>query len=539
MAPMLKSTFAAMIGVALALALSGCQQKKEAENPGRILRYGNQIEPQDLDPHIITGIPEYHIVSGLLEGLVNPDPVDLHPLPGMAEAWDISADRCTYTFHLRPAALWSSGDTVTAADFVFSIRRILSPRLGAEYAYMLYCVKNGRRFNKGELTDFSQVGVRAPDARTLVITLTQPTPYFLALLSHHSWFPVHPKTILKFGPLDARGTAWTRPENFVGNGPFTLAKWELNKIIEIRKNPRYWDAAAVRLQAVRFYPIENMQTEERAFRTGQLDLTTNVPLEKIDWYKQHDPQLLKIDPYLGTYYYLFNVNKPPLNDKRVRRALALAVDRESLVKYVLKGGQAPAICFTPPNTAGYTSAATIGFDTLEARRLLAEAGYNAQHPLPAISLLYNTLQTHHEVAQALQQMWRTYLGVSVTLVNQEWKVYLASTQERSYDIARMGWIGDYNDPNTFLDMWITGGGNNRTGWSNRAYDSLIAAAAAASSQQERYRCFSRAETILLDEMPVLPIYFYTNGYLMQPQVKGWYPNILNLHPYKFMWIEKK
>jgi oligopeptide transport system substrate-binding protein len=354
------------------------------------------------------------------------------------------------------------------------------------------------------------VGINAPDDSTLVIRLGRPTPYFLSLIAHHSWFPVHPPTILKYGKIDQRGTPWTRAGNFIGNGQFNLNNWEINKVISVKKSQTYWDANAVRLNEIHFHPIENNLTEERSFRTGQLHITSNVPPGKIEWYKNNNPKVLRIDPYLGTYYYIVNINNKPINDLKVRRALALAIDRRAITEHILKGGQIPAGSFTPPNTGNYSFDQMISFDTTEARKLLLEAGFSEANPFPAISLLYNTSESHHTVAQAIQQMWKKHLGINVTLINQEWKVYLSSTQQKNYDIARKGWIGDYNDPNSFLDMWVTGGGNNNTGWSNTAYDSLITAASQTADQIKRIELFKNAEHILMNELPVIPIYFYTN-----------------------------
>ncbi len=502
-----------------------------------ILHFGNQTEPEDLDPHIVTGVPEFHILQSLFEGLVTPDPRDLHPLPGAARSWDISDDQLTYTFHLRSEGRWSNGEMVKAGDFVFSFQRILSPGLGSEYAYMLYCINNAEKYNKGILTDFNQVGTKATDDTTLIIQLETPVPYFMSLIMHDSWYPVHPATILKFGKMDSRGSRWTRPENFVGNGPFKLVSWEINKLISVSKRSNYWDAANVRLNGINFYPVENNQTEERMFRNDELHMTTNLPSQKIEWYKQNQSEVLRIDPYLGTYYYICNVTRPPLDNKKIRRALALSIDRQALTRDILKGGQIPAGSFTPPNTSGYTFNPVITFDTTEARKLLAESGVKTGDSLPPISLLYNTSESHHIIAQAVQQMWKRYLGINVTLVNQEWKVYLSSKTKKEYDIARMGWIGDYNDPNTFLDLWLSGGGNNNTGWSNKQYDSLISAASQTADPVHRFHLFNQAESLFLDELPAIPIYFYTNVYLLKPSVKGWYPNILNMHNFKFIYLE--
>jgi len=520
--------------------LSGCTRREsltEAGDRAQILHIGNGAEPQDLDPDVVTGVTENHILMSLFEGLVSEDPVDLHPVPGVAESWDISPDGKVYTFHLRANAKWSNGDPLTAHDFWESYKRILTPSLGSEYAYMHFVVKNAEAYNTNGITDFNQVGYKVVDDHTLQITLNNSTPYFLSLLIHQSWYPVHLPTIAKYGDPYQRGGKWTRPDHFVGNGAFTLAIWHVNDVIEVRKSSTYWDRDRVQLNAIRFYPIESDDTEERAFRAGQLHVTLTIPPSKIEVYREKNPQLLQSGAYLGTYFYRVNVTKPPLNDKRVRRALAMALDRESIVKNVTKGGQLPAFNFTPPGTAGYTSRSQIEENVKEAKRLLAEAGYPDGKGMPPVEILYNTQETHRSIAEAIQQMWKTKLGVDARLVNEEWKVYLDSQRSLNYQVCRAAWIGDYVDPNSFLDMWLKGGGNNETGWSNANYDKLIAQAAGCADPKQRLEYFQQAETILMDELPMIPIYFYTRNFLMRPEVKGWYPTLLDNHPYKYVHLD--
>lgn len=530
------------VGLVCAYMLSGCTGGKSRVDEGiekGILHMGNGAEPQALDPHVVTGVPEHNIIAALLEGLVSEDPVDLHPVPGVAKRWEIDESGTEYTFHLRDNALWSDGSKVEADHFLYSFQRILSPALGSEYAYMLFPMKNAERFHKGEISDFSEVGARALDDRTLQIILGAPTPYFLQLLTHYSWFPVHPPTIEKFGKIDQRGTQWTRPENYVGNGPFVLSDWKMNEEIVVAKNQKYWDSELVSLNGIHFHPIENAQTEERAFRSGQLHVTHTVPPNKISWYREKAPGELRIDPYFGTYYYLVNTTRDGLTDSRIRRALAMTIDRDGIIKTILKGDQSPAYHFTPPQTAGYTSPAQTMYDPEAARELLAQAGYPGGEGFPGFELLYNTQETHHIVAQAIQQMWKKELGIEVTLTNQEWKVYLATTQRIEHDVARAGWIGDYLDPNTFLNLWISDGGNNRTGWSHPAYDSLIEAASLLPASEERMKLFGEAETILMREMPVIPIYFYTSNTLVHPSVENWNPTIMDHHPYKYVRLKSE
>lgn len=525
---------------ALAAIAAGCGGEVGA--PGRngtgatdnILLVGNGAEPESLDPHISTGVPEHRLQLALFEGLVNLDPSDLSPVPGVAETWEVSDDGLVYTFHLRTDAKWSNGDPVTAHDFIYAWRRLLTPSLAAEYAYMLYCMKNAQAYNEETIDDFAQVGVKAPDAYTLEVTLEYPTPYFLSMQVHQTWFPVHRATIEKFGAIDERNTRWVRAGNFVGNGPFILTRWEPNNIIETRKSPTYWNADTVQLDGINFFPVSSEQTEERMFRSGELHMTQSVPLSKIPVYLKENPHLIRTDPYFGTYYYGFNVTRPPFDDVRVRRALALALDREAITTNVLKAKERPAPFLTPPGVNGYTSPARLDYDPEEARRLLAEAGYPKGEGFPKADILYNTSEAHRVIAVVIQQMWKTTLGIDVTLSNQDWKVYLDSTNNLEYDISRRAWIGDYVDPINFLELATTGNGNNRTGWGDPEFDALIAKARTVNNQDERNRLYGEAEAILIREVPIIPIYFYTDKLLIAPQVRGFQTNILGYRPWKRM-----
>ena len=504
----------------------------------QILHIGNGTEPKDLDPHSVTGVPEHNIISALLEGLVSVNPKDLTPMPGIASSWKISDDGRTYTFFIRENALWSNGDQVTADDFVWSWKRMLSPLMASEYAYQLFTIKNAKKYNHGIINDFSEVGVKAIDRKTLKVELENATPYFLSLLSHYSTYAVHPPTILKFGKIDEAGTLWTRPGNFVGNGPFKLSEWKLNYIIKVKKNPYYWDKDFVKLNQIIFYPIDSVLTEERMFRTGVLHIANSIPLDKIETYLKQKPELISINPYLGTYYYRFNVNKKPLNNPLIRQALSMSIDREAITKSITKGGQIPAYTFTPPDTKGYFAKnKVIQYNPDLAKKLLAQSGFPDGENFPEIELTYNTSDGHRRIAVAIQQMWKDTLNINIKLSNQDWKVYLSRIQSLDYQIARAAWIGDYPDPNTFLDMFVSDGGNNQTGWSNSKYDNLIASAAKEINPLKRYEIFQKAETILMEESPIMPIYTYTRILLKHPSVKGWYPNILDLHPYKYVYLD--
>lgn len=528
--------------IAILVLAAGCGRRETPVETGirkQILHRGNLSEPRELDPHAVTGVTEQNVLSALLEGLIVEDPKDLSPAPGVAEKWTVSDDGLTYRFLLRPEARWSNGDPVTARDFVFSFQRILSPRYGAPYADMFFCLKNGRAFHEGKVADFALVGARAMDDRTLVLTLEQPTPYFLSLVTHFAWYPVHPPTILRAGPADQFGTRWTQPETFVGNGPFVLKRWEPANRIVVEKSPTYWDREHVRLNGIVFYPIGDQKIEENAFRAGQLHVTGTVPLDRVPFYRTEHRELLHLNNYLGTYYFLLNVRRPPLNDPRVRRALALGVDRDQIVKYVTRAGEEPATRFTPNVFAGFQTRPGFVTDIAAARALLAEAGYPGGRGFPRLQFLYNTSDSNDRIAQAVQQMWKDALGIEIELLNMEYKVAVAQTQAGKYDIARANWIGDYMDPGTFLDMWVTGGGNNRTGWSNPAYDELIRKAAGCARAADRYGFFAQAEELLAHEVPIVPLYFFRSKALVHRSVRGWYPNILDHHPYKHVYLEAR
>jgi len=521
------------------LPSGGCLRRETNVQRGdreQILHRGIGPDLSDLDPHLATGTSEYTVLSALLEGLVSEDPLDLHPVPGVAERWDISPDGLVYTFHLRPDARWSNGDPVTARDFIASFRRMLTPALGADYAPMLYALLNAEAYHQGRLADFAQVGLAAPDDHTLSVTLEHPIPYFLAMLNHTAWLPVPVATIARYGPVDRRGTPWARPGRFVGNGPFVLKSWRPNQAIVVEKSPTYWDAARVRLRAISFHSFDSGDAEERAFRAGQLHLTEAMPPAKIDAYRRDQPQLLRIDAYLGTYFYRLNVTRPFLNEPRVRRALALAVDRSAIVEHILRGGQTPAHAFTPPGIPGYQPPAGIPTDCAEARRLLEEAGYPGGRGLPVFELLFNTSESHQLVAEAIQEMWRRELGVEVRLVNEELKSTLDARRTGNFQILRSVWIGDYADPASFLGVWASSSGNNYTGWSSPDYDRLLDQAARTADPAARFAVLQRAEALLLKAAPFIPIHYYTHVFLIRPSVHGWYPTLLDHHPYKYVWL---
>ncbi len=519
----------------LALVAAGCRPRQTSADAGRASRtllVGNGAEPGDLDPQLATAFIEFNILLALGEGLSSIDEQTGKPVPAAASAWDVSADGLRYTFHLRPEAKWSNGAPVVAADFLFSYERILRPALGSEYAYMLYPVRGAEAFNTGKSADFATVGFSAPDPHTLVVELASPTPYFLGLVAHQAWFPVHPPTILKFGAIDQRGTAWTRPENFVGNGPYRLAVWARHDRVEVERHPHYRGGATAGVQRVVFFPTESAATDEAAYRAGQRHVTYDLAPERIATYRAQTPSPLRVDPLLETRYLRFNTTRPPFDDARVRRALALAIDRESIASRVLQGSRLPAAHFVPPGAGGFQSQTRQPHDPAAARELLAQAGFPGGKGLRKFELTYSPAAITPQTLEAVQAMWKKELGVEVALLAQDFKVYLEGMKSLAYDIAGARWIGDYDDPNTYLDMYLTGGGNNQTGWSNATYDKLIAQAAATSDPAARFALFQQAEKLLLDEAPIAPVLFGARVQLVRPEVQNWRGNLLGVRRYQ-------
>lgn len=534
------SLFIGLLAFLALLNLTGCWSRESAVargNQEQVLHRGLGADVAELDPHIVTGLPELNVLSALFEGLVTEDSRDLHPVSGVASSWDISHDQLRYTFHLRADSLWSNGDPVTAQDFVNSFRRVLTPSLGADYASMLYVVQNAEAYHKGELRDFSAVGVAAPDDHTLVITLDHSTPHFLALLSHPVWFPVHLATLERSGAIDQRGNPWTRPETMVSNGPFVLREWQRDRVIIVEKSSTYWDSKTVRLNAIHFHPNDSVNSEERAYRAGQLHITEALPVSKVATYRRDHPEVLRINPFLDTYFLRLNVTRPQLNNPIIRRALSLSIDRTAIVENVTRGGQLPAHSFTPPGTAGYEPPQGVSQDLEAARQLLIEAGYPNGDGLPIFELLVNNSGNHQIIAEAIQEMWRRDLGIKVAVVNMEQKTLLSQRRTLDYQILRSDWVGDYLDPSTFLNVFSGNSGNNHTGWNNPEYDDLLYQSDRTADTEARYALMYRAEEILLREAPIIPIYYYTTVRLVHPAVRGWYPTLLDRHPYKHVWLE--
>jgi oligopeptide transport system substrate-binding protein len=492
----------------------------------------NGAEPESIDPAVITGQLDGRICYALFEGLLHFDRFG-KPQPGIAESWDLSSDGKTYTFHLRATARWSNGDPVTAKDFLLSWKRVLLPETASEYAYLLYHVKNAQTFNEGTLKDFGGVGLKAIDDRTFQVELEAPVPYFLDLCSFATLLPVHLATVEKYGD------DWIKPDKLVNNGPFLLKEWRLNYRIRLQKNPLYWDASHVALNTIDALPIDNSITAYNFYASKVADLILDkglTPPSLIPELKSRPD--FHAAPFLGNYFIRFNVKRKPLGDVRVRQAFAMAIDRDRIVQKITQAGEPPAYSFTPPGTAsGYQPPKMFGRDVQQARRLLAEAGYPDGKGFPTVTYLYDSKKLNEDIAVEIQNMLSDALGVHVELQKQEWKVYLNSLSSLDYDFARSSWVGDYNDPNTFIDCFVSGGGNNRTGWSNKEYDDLVAAAALEADSSKRSKIFQQAEEILLNQgTPICPLYYYVGIQIYDGQKFGGIePNLLDEHPFREMY----
>lgn len=515
--------------------LSSCQRESQVDTATRegILIVGNSGEPKGLDPHTVSGVLESNILRALFEGLITNDPENDTAYPGGA-AFEVTPDATStvWTAKLRPDGKWSDGAPVTAQDFAFSYERILTPELGAKYAEMLYFLKGAEDFNKGITTDFSTVGVKVIDDETLQLTLRGPTPYFREVLKHYTWTAVPRHVVLKFGTISQRGNPWTRAENIVGNGPYKMKSWRRTDHIEVERNPYYWNAKNVTLNGVRFLPITNLYTEGRMFRDGQLHVTYGATPEVVDLMKKEHPEELRQEPYVGSMFYRFNTTRKPLGDRRVRQALSYAVDRKILCDKVFRG-YTQAYAMTPP-MGDYHPPHIARFDPEKARQLLAEAGYPGGKGFPRLKVLLASKETAATLTQAVQAMFRENLGIEVEIDNKEWSAYLVAMQELNYDIALGGWIGDYLDPLTFLEMWSPGNGNNNTGWENQDFVNLLQQSFRETDGTRRFEDLCKAETILVEDAPILPIAWYARNYLIHPSVEGWYPLLLANNPYQFI-----
>jgi len=494
----------------------------------------NGDEPQSLDPAIITGQLEGRICLALFEGLTTRNAGGAI-IPGMAESWTISPDGLTYTFHLRPGIKWSNGDPITADDFLNSWERVLNPVTASEYSYQLYYLVNGEAYGTGKLNDFSQVGVKAPDDHTLVVTLVHPTAYFLELASLQTLCPVHLATVKKYG------TSWIKPGKMVSNGPYVLKEWRLNDYILVEANPYYW--RPVPIHRIKVLPTNNATACFNLFYSKKTDLVidkTSVPPQLVPDIRNQP--YFHANPFGATSFIRCNVKRKPFDDMRVRKALALALDKQDIVRKITRAGEPVANTLVPPGNAGYTSPQGLTYNPEEARRLLAEAGYPNGRGFPDVNLLYAKRGVGEQVATEMQALWQRELGItSIHLRGQEWKVYLNTQQLIDFDLCISAWVGDYGDPQTFLDMFVTDGGNNQTGWGNPQYDQMLQTSETTPDPAQRMQILHDMEKMLVeDETPIIPVYFYVGISLYYPdKLAGFEPNFVDDHRWGEFYIPGK
>ena len=502
----------------------------------QVFRKNNGTEPGTLDPHRAEGVPASNVLRDLFEGLVMEDPSGRY-IPGAAKSWSLSKDAKTYIFKMRENGKWSNGDDVTAEDFVYGLRRSVDPATLSNYSSMLYPIKNARDIVLGKKNP-ETLGVRAEGPHTLIVELEEPTPYFLSLLTHSTTYAAHRPTLEEFG------AQFTRPGKLVGNGAFKLEEWRVQSHIKLTRNREYWDDRNTVLEEVYYYPLDDVNSSFKRYRAQELDFTETVLAEQLPWIRQCLPQDLKLAPYFGSYYYGFNNTQPPFKNKpKLRTALSMAIDRTVLTDIILGAGQVPAYSLVPP-VKTFTAVPTDWAEwtqeerNQEAQKLYRESGFSKESPLE-VEILYNTSENHKRIALAIAAMWKQALGVKTTLRNQEWKVFLQTRRlKQNTQVYRAGWIGDYDDPYTFSQLLHSENEMNHPGYSSKEYDELINLAATKNAGEERLDILRQAERVMLEDMPIIPLYFYVSSHLVKPWVSGLECNLMDHHYSKYVSILK-
>ena len=503
-----------IVFAALALIACGVGQPPAGQS---MLNRGTGEEPESLDVHKSSSTEAGHVQRDLGEGLVGFAP-DGALVPAAAEDWSLSADGTVYTFTLRPEARWSNGEPVTAADFVYSYRRLLDPATAAIYTDSMIDVVNAREIVAGDQPP-ATLGVEAVSEHELAITLTQPVPYFLSLLTHPSTFPVHR------GAIEEHGDRYARPGNLVSNGAYRLVDWQIGSHIELARNEHYWNNANTAIDRVRHYVTPEPMAELNRYRAGELHVTRTIPPLMFSQMLEDRPEEVRVSPALGVYYYGFNMTSPPFDgEPALREALSLAIDREQIVELVGRG-EAPAYSWVPPGTANYEPQLMDGADMSRAERhrraqqRYREAGYGPDKPLQ-VTIRYNTHEVHQQIAVAIQNMWREVLGVEASLLNEEFQVLIANLRQGDMEIFRLNWNGDYNDAHTFLSTLESSNPSNFTRYASDEFDSLMQRAAGQTDPTKRRLFLEEAERLMLRDHPLIPIYFNVNKSMVSPAVEG-------------------
>ncbi len=530
------------LGCLVTLLLAACGRRESVADAAiatQTLHVASSGEPSELDPHIINAPPDFKIVPMLFEGLLIGDPATLEPRPGVASDWDVSTDGLSYTFHLRPDARWSNGDPVTAADFLFSWQRALTPSLGSQYTFLFDSVRGAADFAAGRSTDFASVGFAAPDDHTIVVTLNQPTPYFPTIVANNPvWSPVHRPTVEAAGPAAARGTGWTKPGVMVNNGPFVLKDWRPNEVIRLERSSTYWNADAVRLNALVFHAFDSADSAERAFRAGQLHRTERVPLSRLSVYReQGDASPLRQVPSLTVRFINLNTTHPPLDNPHVRRALAYALDRDALAERVYFADAVAARRVVPTGLTGYPKTEDFTDNAATARAELAAAGYPNGEGFPPLELSIES-GAANSLSEALQAQWREVLGIQVELIRTESRVHWSRLRQGDFTLAVGGWVADYPDATAFLDLWRSGSGWNFTAWTDPAFDAALDRAATLRDPAARGAALRAAEGVLMQAMPVIPVVFQNDSYLCHPAVQGLADNAMDRPDYRPVWLTR-
>ncbi len=538
----------------LSVAIAGCggqQTQDQSAKPAEtkkdvVIRYNLGAQPETIDPALNSAVDGATVILHTFEGLVN---LDEHqqPVPGVAEKWDVSDDGLVWTFHLRDNAKWTDGQPVTAKDFDYAWKRALNPDTASEYAYQLYYIKNGEDYNTGKNgVTADDLGIKVIDDHTIEVTLAAPTPYILQIFAFPTLFPVRQDTV------EANGDKWAQsPDTYIGNGAFKVTEMAYQDHITMVKNDNYWNKDAIKPDKLIFTEVVDESTMLASYENGEMDVIDSMPNADIERLKNDPNSGFVLGANLGTYYVDFNNQKAPFNNPLVRKAFSLAIDRKSLVENVTKAGQIPADAFVGPGfpdadpTKEFHDVQGAFYDgskanVEEAKKALADAGYPDGKGFPKVTYLYNEGQGHQDIAQALQEMWKQNLGVQVELSSQEWQVFQETRRRGEYDIARDGWLGDYTDPMTMLDLFISNSGNNNLQYKSKEYDALISKAKSTNNEADRMQAMHDAQQLLLGtDWACAPLYFYTDPYCVKPGLKGMIADPLGFKRFHYAYWENQ